>query len=234
MLCGATAKNSDYDRFSRFFSLLLPFLIIYAALIDDRAACFYNKGMEQPVNEELYSETVEPAKRIIRSDVALYVLVVVVVFAAILLVSALIVLLGLPEFVSQLALFAALLVFGWRLYRVRLLSYRYTLTERMLSVDRIVGRKQRPELAVHLSDITHIRPAAQLPQNVPGKRLAVGFMLGSDLAGDGDFVAFDHAFHSHTAVAVMLETVGHDSVRDLVTDFIRVSARHLFTCKKHS
>ena len=68
MLCGATAKNSDYDRFSRFFSLLLPFLIIYAALIDDRAACFYNKDMEQPVNEELYSETVEPAKRIIRSD----------------------------------------------------------------------------------------------------------------------------------------------------------------------
>ena len=120
--------------------------------------------MEQPINEELYTETVEPAKRFIRSDVALYVLVVVVVFAAILLVSALIVLLGLPEFVSQLVLFAALLVFGWRLYRVRLLSYRYTLTERMLSVDRIVGRKQRPELAVHLSDITHIRPAAQLPQ----------------------------------------------------------------------
>ena len=77
MLCGATAKNSDYDRFSRFFSLLLPFLIIYAALIDDRAACSYNKSMEQPVNEELYTETVEPAKRFIRSDVALYVLVVV-------------------------------------------------------------------------------------------------------------------------------------------------------------
>lgn len=173
MLLCATAKNSRYVRFSSLFFRLLPFLIIYAALIDDRAAYSYNKSMEQPVNEELYTETVEPAKRFIRSDVALYVLVVVVVFAAILLVSALIVLLGLPEFVSQLVLFAALLVFGWRLYRVRLLSYRYTLTERMLSVDRIVGRKQRPELAVHLSDITHIRPAAQLPQNVPGKRVSL-------------------------------------------------------------
>lgn len=132
--------------------------------------------MEQPLNEELYTETVEPAKRIIRSDVLLYVLVVIVVFAAIFLVSALILLFQLPELVSQLVLFAALLAFGWRLYRVRLLSYRYTLTERMLSVDRIVGRKQRPELAIHLSDISHIRPFAQLPQDTPGKR--VGLYLG--------------------------------------------------------
>lgn len=144
--------------------------MFYTALIDDRRACFYNKDMEKPINEELYTETVEPAKRIIRSDVLLYVVVVAVVFAAILLVSALIVLLQLPELVSQLVLFAALLAFGWRLYRVRLLSYRYTLTARMLSVDRIVGRKQRPELAVHLADITHIRPFSALPDGEGGKR----------------------------------------------------------------
>lgn len=132
--------------------------------------------MEKPINQELYTETVEPAKRIIRSDVLLYVLVVVVVIAAILLVSALIVLFELPELMYQVVLFAALLAFGWRLYRARLLSYRYTLTERMLSVERVVSRKVRPEMAVHLADIAYIRPFAALPAGEGGKleRLYLG------------------------------------------------------------
>ena len=126
--------------------------------------------MEKPINQELYSETSEPQRRIIRSDVLLYVLVLLFVVALIFLVSAFIVVFQLPELISQLTLFAFLWLFGWRLYRVRLISYRYTLTERMLSVDRVVGRRIKLELAVHLADITGIRPCAELPADEGGKR----------------------------------------------------------------
>ena len=66
-------------------------------------------------------------------------------------------------------------------------------------------------------------------QHMPGKCPAVRLVPRGDLAGNADFVALDHALHSHTAVAVMLETVGHNGIRDLVTDFVGVPAGHLFT-----
>ena len=146
------------------------FLAFSAALIDDCAVKFYNRVMEKPINQELYSETSEPPRSIIRSDLLLYVLVLLLVVLLIFVVSALIVVFELPELLSQLTLFAFLWAFGWRLYRVRLISYRYTLTERMLSVERIVGRRVKPELAVHLADITGIRPCSALSGEEGGKR----------------------------------------------------------------
>lgn len=104
-----------------------------------------------------HQETAEPPRRWIRSDVVLYVLVLIGVCAAIFYLSALVVVLELPLVVSQAALFVLLLVFGYLLYRKRLIRYRYTVTARMLSVDRLVGRRERPELSVHLTDITAIR-----------------------------------------------------------------------------
>jgi len=126
--------------------------------------------MERPINVELYSEVCQPERRIIRSDLLLYVLVVIGAMAFIFVTTFIIALLELPALIAQLTQFAILLVCGWRLYRTRLISYRYTLTARMFSIDRVTGKRIKPDMSVHLSDITSVRQYGQLASDEGGKR----------------------------------------------------------------
>ncbi len=105
-------------------------------------------------------EKSEPKRRFVRSDGALYVLLLMAVIGIIVAGNALSDRWQLPRLFVQLSLYAILLAIGWLVYRYCLVSFRYTLTQRMFRVERIVGRKERAEENVHLSDIAWIRLAA--------------------------------------------------------------------------
>ena len=60
--------------------------------------------------------------------------------------------------------------------------------------------------------------------------LIVGLVVGGDLTSDKELAAFQQTLDRYTGVLVVLEDVGHNGVRDLVTDLIRVAVADLLTC----
>lgn len=106
-------------------------------------------------------EKAVPKRRIVRSDGALYVLLLASVVLIIMAGNVLSSLWSIPRLPVQVALYAILLVIGYVVYRRCIVTFRYALTDRMLAVDRIVGRKERSEENVHLLDIVAIHPLQQ-------------------------------------------------------------------------
>lgn len=115
--------------------------------------------MEKTIVETyLASETVSPKRRLLRSDGALYVVLLAAAIGIIMLGNTLSTLWDLPRFYIQLTLYAILIALGYAVYRCCLVSFRYVLTDRMFSVSHVVGNKVKPEANLHLSDIVSIRP----------------------------------------------------------------------------
>lgn len=146
-----------------------------AVAIDAARATNYNKhmtdnGTDVRVDDFLCMEHAEPKKKILAGDGALYVVLLIAVIGVILLGNAVSQRWDLPRLPVQLVLYAILIVLGWLVYRYRLLAFRYVLTSRILSVDRVVGRKIKAETAVRLSDIESIRPCGEA---VEGRRQAL-------------------------------------------------------------
>lgn len=137
--------------------------------IDDCAHAFYNKRMETNQTTILYTEVAEPRRAVIKSDVVLWLVVVLGLFLLVFIGSFFSVALGVADGIVQLVTYFLLLGESYLLYRMRLISYRYALTERMLSVARILGRKERAEASLHLSDIARIRSGAELSRGQGGK-----------------------------------------------------------------
>ena len=115
-------------------------------------------------------ETSSPKRRLIRSDGALYALLLVAVIGIIVAGNALNSRWNLPRLYVQGTLYAVLLLLGWLVDRYCLIGFRYTLTERMLRVERLVGKKVRADENVHLSDIAWIRPAASCAGDIEKPR----------------------------------------------------------------
>lgn len=86
-------------------------------------------------------ELCSPHRRWIRSDGVLYLLLLLLAFAAILLTYRLADRYGLLRLPLQAVLYSALALTGYFLYRHRLVEFRYTLTEDRFLVERIVGKK---------------------------------------------------------------------------------------------
>ena len=114
------------------------------------------------VENHVMIEKAVPKRRIVRSDGALYVLMLVLVIGVIAAGNALNARLGLPPLFVQLVLYVILLAAGYFVYRHCLIAFRYALTNRMLSVDRIIGKKIRGDENIHLSDIVAIRPFSEI------------------------------------------------------------------------
>jgi len=115
--------------------------------------------MEKKQTEILYSEVSAPRRSLIKSDVVLWVLVVLSVFALVFLGSFFEIVVGMPGGIVQIAVYLLLLGEILLLYRVRLVSYRYVLTERMFSVTRLLGKKERYDASIPL--VTSRRWAAR-------------------------------------------------------------------------
>lgn len=134
----------------------------YTALVDVLVLVHYNEIMEHYVVEDyICSEKAVPKRRILRSDVSLYVALLVAAIGIIMAGNALSVQLNLPRFFVELTLYAILFIMGYLVYRYCLTVYCYTLTSRMLGIDRMVGKKIRADEYVHLSDIISIHPVEE-------------------------------------------------------------------------
>ena len=118
--------------------------------------------MEQTVENYVYSEKIAPEKKLIKTDVQLYIVLLVSVFLIIALGNYLNNQFGIPQAPVQISLYVIFAVLSVYLYRYRLTDFSYLLTERMFVVDKVIGKKNRPAVALHLSDITKIVPTSEL------------------------------------------------------------------------
>mgnify|MGYP001370377981 CR=1 FL=1 len=113
---------------------------------------------ENNVHSLIGTETVEPKRRPIRSLGALYVVLLALVVGVIAAGNALSAHWSVPRIYIQLTMYAVLLALGWYVYRYYLTSFRYTLTDRLFAIERVVGKKQRADECIRLSDITRMQP----------------------------------------------------------------------------
>ena len=149
----------DYFKISSNISLIYPFSLICLTLIDVLGTGIYNKTMETSVVENhVMIEKAAPRRQFVRSDGALYVLMLALVVGVIVAGNVLSARWGLPRLYVQLSLYAVLIAAGYWVYRHCLVVFRYALTDRMLTIDRIVGKKVRNDENVHLCDIVALRP----------------------------------------------------------------------------
>lgn len=132
--------------------------------------------MEERVNGERIEDYIcmdraEPQKGFLSSGGALYAALLLAVIGAIMLSNALSARWNWPRAIVQITLYVLLLILAWLVYRYRLLTFRYVLTTRTLSIDRLVGGKIKHDLSLRLSDIESIRPCAE--DRGSGKRLSL-------------------------------------------------------------
>lgn len=157
--------------------------------------------MEHQVEDFVFSETAAPKRRVLRTDGALYLALLAAVIVVIMLGYRLSAAWALPRFYVQLALYAVLLGLGYLAYRKCLVSFRYTLTDRMLRVERVVGKKARPDAHIHLLDILSVRPYSELNEDVAGK-LETACVGGRR---DALAVTYDLAGKKHTILLSLSE-----------------------------
>lgn len=106
----------------------------------------------------VYTERSEAKRRFIRTDGALYVLLLAGAFGAIALSRVLADRLDVNRLYVQIGLYAVLLGTGYLIYRVRLVDYLYELYDGEFRAVYVVGSKQKPLISVSLSDVTEIGP----------------------------------------------------------------------------
>lgn len=104
----------------------------------------------------VYSERNAPKRMIVRSDGALYVLLLIGVFGAIALGYALSKRFGIQRLHVQIALYGVLLAVGYAIYRLRLIDYIYECTDTEFRVVQAVGNKEKPIVTVPLCAITEV------------------------------------------------------------------------------
>lgn len=104
----------------------------------------------------VHTERTEPKRRLIRSDGALYVLLLLGTFGAIVLSHVLADRLHIHKLYVQIGLYAVLLGTGYWIYRARLVDYLYELYDTELKIIQAVGNRTKPILTVPLAAVTEV------------------------------------------------------------------------------
>ncbi len=125
-------------------------------MIDEDAFLVYNSRMEQKTPEIGYTERNTAKRRIIRSDGALYLLLLLLTFGLVALTYVLAQRLQINRLYLQIGLYAVLLAVGYAVYRLRLVDYLYELTDQALVVSQTVGNKQKRIAEIPFSAIEEI------------------------------------------------------------------------------
>ena len=99
-----------------------------------------------------------PKAKVIRSDAALYVVLLLLAVVGILLTHLLSARFDLLRLPLQVILVLLLVGAGYGIYRNRLTTYRYTLTVDRLLIERIVGARERVLTDVALDDVCKVGP----------------------------------------------------------------------------
>ena len=104
----------------------------------------------------VHTERSSPKRRLIRSDGALYVLLLFGAFGAIALARFLSNRLGVHILAVQIGLYASLVGVGYLIYRMRLVDYLYEYYDTELRVVQAVGAKQKTILSVPIGAVTEV------------------------------------------------------------------------------
>ena len=104
----------------------------------------------------VHTERTKPKRGIVRTDGALYVLLLLGTFAAIFLAHLISKRFDVDKLYVQIALYAVLLGTGYGIYRTRLVDYLYELYDTDLRITQIVGKKQKQLITVPLETVTEV------------------------------------------------------------------------------
>ena len=110
------------------------------------------------VYDVIVTEVASPEKKFIRSEGALYALLVVGALLVIGLGNRLQAALDLPPVLVQGTLYALLIVLGYCVVRFRLTSFRYTLTDRGFFVTKLAGKSEKLLAEIPLEAIEYAGP----------------------------------------------------------------------------
>ena len=138
----------------------------------------YSIHMEDMVYDVIATELAAPEKRYIRSEGALYALLVLGALAVIGLGNRLQAVLDLPPVLVQGILYALLIGLGWWVMRHRLTSYRYTLTDKAFFVTRLAGRSERLMAEIPLEAIEYAGPYDEAKLKALGCRMGANVRTG--------------------------------------------------------
>ena len=129
----------------------------YSSLIDVLPFAYYNIHMDESNIVDLIAmETVAPKRRIIRSEGAIYIALILLIIGSISLGNLLYDRLSISRYITQPILYIIFAVCGYLLYKRHYISYRYTLTNEELAIERI-GNTEKTIAAIPLCDIMLIQ-----------------------------------------------------------------------------
>ena len=114
--------------------------------------------MEQKEPRIVYTERNAPKRVVIRSDGALYAVLLLGTFLMIALAHWLASRFGVNRLYVQIGLYATLLGIGYLIYRTRLIDYVYELTDDALIVKQAVGNRRKQIVSVPYSSIREVGP----------------------------------------------------------------------------
>ncbi len=114
--------------------------------------------MEDMVYDVIATEVAAPKKKFIRSEGALYALLVLGALIIISLGNRLMTVLNLPPVLIQGTLYALLIAVGYWVLRFRLTSYRYTLTDKAFFVTKLSGKSEKLMAEIPLETIEYAGP----------------------------------------------------------------------------
>lgn len=106
----------------------------------------------------VYTERSKSKRRFVRTDGALYVLLLLGAFVIVVFSRVAADWLGVKRLYLQIGMYAVLLGAGYVIYRIRLVDYLYELYDTELRVLQAVGAKQKLLLSVPLSEVTEVGP----------------------------------------------------------------------------
>ncbi len=134
--------------------------------------------MEDMVYDVIVTEVAAPQKKYIRSEGALYALLLVGALIVISLGNRLLTVLSLPPVLIQGTLYGLLILVGYWVLRFRLTSHRYTLTDKAFFVTRLSGRSEKLLAEIPLSAIEYAGPYDEAKLKELGCRMGPNVRVG--------------------------------------------------------
>ncbi|MDD3400569.1 MAG: hypothetical protein PHT58_02890 [Eubacteriales bacterium] len=129
--------------------------------------------MDDNVMDLVHTEVSSPTPRFVRSNGALYALLLFSVFGVIFLGNWLSRTLNINEGYIQIGMYSVLLVVAILVYRFRLTAFRYTITDKALYIDKVTGKREQNLYKLPLRDISAVEQATakvRAPRTYCGKR----------------------------------------------------------------
>ncbi len=153
------AMNSATDerRLNENIDVFLAYTLNCSSLIDVLHLDYYNIFMEDNnVISLIAFDVSEPKRKINRSPGAIYTALIALIIGVISLANLLDARWNIPRYLVQPALYVIIAVGAIYVYLHYFVSFRYTLTDELIAVEKVAGKKETTILVTSLNTITEI------------------------------------------------------------------------------